>query len=213
VFLLDEPLSNLDALLRIQMRDELIKLHRRVGATMIHVTHDQVEAMTMGSRIAVMQDGMVQQVGAPQEVYDYPQNRFVATFIGTPQMNLFEGDLERQNGELVFRNQSMRVCLGPPLSQALERAPMQSGLVTLGVRSEDVDVFAEPRSGLLEGRIALAESVGSDVYLRVNVGEDECVARSSPRANFHEGQTVWICFGHDRLHLFADNELSIRSAK
>jgi multiple sugar transport system ATP-binding protein len=201
VFLMDEPLSNLDALLRVQTREELLRLHRRIQGTVIYVTHDQVEAMTMGDRVVVMKDGVVHQVGEPQMVYDQPGNTFVATFIGSPAMSMFRGQVQAEDGQTSFVAPAMRVPLPSRLSAALADHDVPAE-VTLGVRSEHVLVSTRPQPDAVEARVVLVEPVGSDMFISLAIGAAPCVARTEPRSDVDEGQTVWLTFVPERLHLF-----------
>jgi ABC-type sugar transport system ATPase subunit len=192
-FLMDEPLSNLDALLRVQMRDELLRLHRRVGRTTVYVTHDQVEAMTMASRIVVLRDGVVQQVGTPEAVYEHPANVFVATFVGSPQMNLFAGRLEpaAQGRSFVTQGFTLPVGVGEPAAEA-----------TLGVRPTDLELGAED-DDTLAAVVTLVEFVGADLYVHVALpGTARAVARIPVGARPSEGERVHIRFRPERFHLF-----------
>jgi multiple sugar transport system ATP-binding protein len=201
VFLMDEPLSNLDALLRVQTREELLRLHRRIQGTVIYVTHDQVEAMTMGDRVVVMKEGVVHQVGEPQVVYDHPVNTFVATFIGSPVMSMFRGQIRGGNGQVSFVAPAMRVPLPGRLRAALANSDGPAEL-TLGVRSEHVLLSIQPQPEAVEARVALVEPVGSDMFVNLVIGEERCVARTEPRSDLEEGQMVWLTFVPERLHLF-----------
>ena len=172
VFLFDEPLSNLDAKLRVQMRAEISRLHQRLGATMIYVTHDQVEAMTMGTRICLMKDGLVQQVEAPLKLYREPVNRFVAGFIGSPAMNLLDGTVSGSGADHVFETNGRRVPLPAGVADRID------GQVTLGVRPENLRLVSGPGSGpSFEVNVDLVEPLGSEVYLHGSLGEARLVAR------------------------------------
>lgn len=181
-FLFDEPLSNLDAKLRVEMRRELKELHRRLGATMIYVTHDQVEAMTLGDRIAVMDQGVLQQVGSPSEVYHKPANRFVASFLGTPGMNLLEGELVEENGQFHFHASGVKLEVGP--NQRPEIKPSSSRRIVLGVRPEDILLTEEssadcPQAG--HGQVELVESLGDTGYVHIRLPGDETGSDEMPR--------------------------------
>jgi len=181
-FLFDEPLSNLDAKLRVEMRRELKELHRRLGATMIYVTHDQVEAMTLGDRIAVMDQGVLQQVGSPSEVYHKPVNRFVASFLGTPGMNLLEGELVEENGQTEFRAFGVRVHVRA--NQRPETEPSSSRKLILGVRPEDILLTEEssadcPPAG--RGQVELVESLGDTGYVHIRLPGEDRGNREMPR--------------------------------
>jgi multiple sugar transport system ATP-binding protein len=196
-FLMDEPLSNLDALLRVQMRTELLRLHRRVGRTTVYVTHDQVEAMTMASRIVVIRGGVVQQVGTTAEVYGRPANRFVATFVGSPPMNLFTGHLVSDGGEGRFEGS-----ISCPLPHA-ERTANADGEVTLGIRPEAIQIIGEGDPGAVPAVVDLVESVGADAYVSVNFGEGAgAVLRVEATRPVAEGQRIHVRFPPADLRLF-----------
>jgi multiple sugar transport system ATP-binding protein len=207
VFLMDEPLSNLDATLRIQMRGELLNLHERLQTTIIYVTHDQVEAMTMGHRIVVMNEGHIQQVGPPQAVYDLPVNTFVASFLGSPTINLLRnGELEQTNGKWTFRSPSLVLPLGAEVSERLSRAqPTPGEKVTLGIRPEDVTIQASNgggASGEVQGQVHLIEPIGSDKYVTVRLGSEEFMARTSPRFPIQREDTVNLQLEWAHTHIF-----------
>jgi ABC-type sugar transport system ATPase subunit len=203
VFLMDEPLSNLDAILRVQMRDELLRLHERLQTTMIYVTHDQIEAMTMGHRIVVMNNGLVQQVGPPQTVYDMPVNEFVAGFLGSPRINLLQGFLERPNGAWVFRSESFTVPMGSDMEQRLAATSLKPGdQVTLGIRPEDTEVVGPEAQADVQGQVHLIEPIGSDKYVSVHIGEAECMVRTSPRLVVEKGEAINLKLAWQRAHIF-----------
>jgi multiple sugar transport system ATP-binding protein len=179
-FLMDEPLSNLDAKLRVQMRAEVSSLQRKLEVTTIYVTHDQVEAMTMGDRVAVMRKGELQQVAAPQKLYDHPVNLFVAGFIGSPAMNMLEANLERANGELRAAIGDQRITLGPELLDqrpALHR--FEGRTVIVGIRPEDLEdaelASDAPRDRRLRGRVELREALGSEILAHVAIDARQAV--------------------------------------
>ncbi len=205
-FLMDEPLSNLDAKLRLLMREELLSLHRRLAGTVLYVTHDQVEAMTMGDRITVLRSGRVEQSGAPQEIYDRPANTYVATFVGSPAMNLFEGRLVAASGSLWFESPDLRVEL-PARLRAAAALPVYrtEESVTLGVRCEDVAMSVDSRTGEVDATISLVETVGSDVFVRLAVKGAVCTVRTEPHSGLHEGQPVRLTFSAEGVHLFDEN--------
>ena len=181
-FLFDEPLSNLDAKLRVEMRRELKELHRRLGATMIYVTHDQVEAMTLGDRIAVMDQGVLQQVGPPSEVYHKPANRFVASFLGTPGMNLLEGVLVEESGRLQFRGSGVQLEVAQ--DQLPEWKPSGTKRLVLGVRPEDILLAEVPSDDWLaagHGQVELIESLGDVGYVHVRLSSNEANGAGSLR--------------------------------
>ncbi|NEX46691.1 ABC transporter ATP-binding protein [Pseudotabrizicola algicola] len=194
VFLLDEPLSNLDAKLRGQLRAELIELHRRLGRTMVYVTHDQLEAMTMADRIAIMEGGNLQQFAPPAEVYARPANRFVAGFIGTPGMTLIDGTLVQEGGGWVFESQSLRLSV-PPLA-----AHAAAGPAAFGIRPEDVHLG----SGDLSGEVVLTEATGHETIVTVALSADiRVIARIAGTPPLRIGDRVPVRLDAARAHLFA----------
>ncbi len=202
VFLFDEPLSNLDAKLRVQMRVELKKLHERLGTTAIYVTHDQVEAMTLGDRVVVMRDGWVQQVGDPLELYNQPANRFVAGFIGSPAMNFANVRIAAENGSLWAEGDGIR--LKVPGSTA-DRVGAHAGKeVTFGIRPEDLRIAgdADPAEMSIEAEVEVIERLGSEILLDVAVGPVTMVAAVEPtvRAKVHD--RLRLAVNPDRLHFF-----------
>jgi multiple sugar transport system ATP-binding protein len=190
---MDEPLSNLDAQLRLRARAELASLHRRLGTTVIYVTHDQVEAMTMGQRIAVMRDGVLQQVAAPHELYRSPANLFVATFIGTPTMGLLTGRLDGEH--LHGSGWSL------PIASALAARAAAGADVVLGLRPEHVERAIGDRADLV-GTVSLVEPIGSDVYASVAVDADTVRARLHPDDHPLVGDTIALSLRLDAAHLF-----------
>ena len=175
VLLMDEPLSNLDAKLRNQMRAEIIKLRQRIDTTFIYVTHDQTEAMTLGDRIVIMKDGVIQQIGTPQEVFDHPTNLFVAGFIGTPQMNFFDAELVKENGRYAVVLENARVELSEAKQANLARKQVQPSPITLGVRPEHISLAGDV-SQAVQGTVDVAEMMGSAVHLHVDAcGRDTIV--------------------------------------
>jgi multiple sugar transport system ATP-binding protein len=188
-FLFDEPLSNLDAQLRTQMRLEIKKLHQRVGNTIIFVTHDQVEAMTMADRIVIMKDGYIQQVGTPFEVFHKPANKFVAQFIGAPSMNMIEGTL--QNGLVTLED-------GTQIS--LEIDARHSGKVTLGLRPDDL--LVSDQDGQFQGVVNVLEPLGSETLVYVAVGDRELIAKASGRTPPELGSTIRLSAEPGNMHLF-----------
>ena len=210
VFLMDEPLSNLDAQLRLQTRLELMGLHERLGITTIYVTHDQVEAMTMGQRIAVMKDGRIQQMGDPTEVYDVPANTFVATFLGAPPMNLVGGSLERDNGKVSFRFEGYELNVDPAVAgiapEALDEAV---GEAQLGVRPEHL-TLASPEADGLPGVVRFLEPVGSDLFVSVNVAGHAVQVRMPPDTQVSTGAGVRLAFDPARSHIFGADAQNLR---
>ncbi len=212
VFLMDEPLSNLDAQLRVQTRLELIALHERLGITTVYVTHDQVEAMTMGRRIAVMQSGSLQQVGAPVDVYQTPATTFVATFMGAPPMNLIGGEVNHDHGRWTFRRADYALHIEPSdmgiAPHALEGA--LRGPAMLGVRPEHLRLTAAGGEGI-PGRTEFLEPVGSDLFVAVAVGEHRVQVRMPPDARVSRGDNVGVTFEPRRSHIFGSDGRNLRS--
>ena len=216
VFLLDEPLSNLDAKLRAQMRAELTKLHHKLATTFIYVTHDQIEAMTMGTRIVVMKDGFIQQVDAPQNLYDYPVNMFVAGFIGTPQMNFFKGILSKKGKNLyvTFNNNTIR--LPESFTKKLVDADYIGKEIILGVRPEDFhdeEVFiANSPNSVIEAYVDVVERLGSEtlLYLTMEGCEDNFIAKVDPRSGVERHSVNKFAIDVNHIHLFdAETERTI----
>ncbi len=209
VFLMDEPLSNLDAKLRNQMRAEIIKLRQRINTTFIYVTHDQTEAMTLGDRIVIMKDGFIQQIGTPQEVFDHPTNIFVAGFIGSPQMNFFNGKLEKNGDAYQVAVAGAMVSLTPEMNKALAAKKVGPMDVTVGVRPEHSVFSAEDGAQVITGKVDVSEMMGSEVYLHVNAGGKDVVLRIPTtdlpvehRAGIPYGAEVKFTFRPELIHLF-----------
>jgi multiple sugar transport system ATP-binding protein len=211
-FLMDEPLSNLDAQLRIQTRLELIQLHERLGITTMYVTHDQVEAMTMGHRIAVMSEGVLQQIGTPQDVYKRPANVFVATFLGAPPMNLIDGSLEAVDGGWRFRGDNVDVPLSTEVLSAPELAHEieASSEVKLGLRPEHVRLGSPEQDGGIPGRARFLEPVGSDLYVTVEAGGTNLQVRTDPDASVQPDDNVTLHFDAWRVHVFGADGHNLR---
>jgi multiple sugar transport system ATP-binding protein len=207
-FLMDEPLSNLDAQLRIQTRLELIQLHQRLGITTMYVTHDQVEAMTMGNRIAVMSEGVLQQIGTPQEVYRRPANVFVATFLGAPPMNLIKGGLESDGSGWRFRGQDVDV----PLPGAVVSGPEPNvrGEVRLGLRPEHFRIAAPGEVHGIAGKVQFLEPVGSDLYLTVAAGGAFLQVRTDPDSPLQPGENLTLLFDPLRAQVFGEDGQNLR---
>lgn len=201
VFLLDEPLSNLDAKLRVHMRAELIKLHHSIQTTMIYVTHDQLEAMTMSDRIVVMNEGKIQQVGTPKEVYDHPANLFVAGFIGTPTMNFIEGTLKEDRGLLKLDAGLFRLNLPENLRKTIHQNIFPSEVI-LGIRPEDVQIPEREAKGLIPALISVVELVGSEKIVFSNVGDQTILSRISPDKELGINQKVYLIINERKIHLF-----------
>ena len=207
VFLLDEPLSNLDAKLRVQTRAEISKLHKSLETTFIYVTHDQVEAMTMATRIAVMNNGLLQQIDTPQNLYDMPDNKFVAGFIGSPAMNFFNAKIEKSNGNLVVDTGSFHVSIPK------EKTKVYDGYVgkpiTLGIRPEDIHdpAFLPPDiiPSKVSAKVGVTELMGNEIFAYLENGPHSFVARLDPRSGFRFGNDVGVDFNMGNFHIF-DNE-------
>ncbi len=194
-FLLDEPLSNLDARLRVETRTELARMQRRLGATMLYVTHDQEEAMTLSDRVAVMHQGRLQQYARPMEVYRRPANRFVAGFIGSPAMNFFPGALVRRDGRSVFQADGWDI--------SLDQLPAAEGPVTLGVRPSDIRLTA-PGEGDIDARVDVAEPLGREVLLHLGAAGIPALRVLAPADSAPEENTgAGLRFQRDHLHFFA----------
>jgi multiple sugar transport system ATP-binding protein len=205
VFLFDEPLSNLDAKLRVQMRVELKKLHERLGTTAIYVTHDQVEAMTLGDRVVVMRDGRVQQVGDPMELYSTPANRFVAGFLGSPAMNFAGVRIAAQNGGLWAEREGIRIKVPQPIVPRL--GDYAGKEVTFGVRPEDMHIAGEgdPSDLSFDAAVEVVERLGSEILLDVAVGSATMVASVAPTATAKVHEKLRLAVNPERLHFF-DNQ-------
>jgi len=213
VFLLDEPLSNLDAKLRVQTRTEITKLHQRLATTFIYVTHDQVEAMTMATRIAVMNFGVLQQLETPQNLYDRPDNLFVAGFIGSPAMNFFDGSLVKKDGKMFVECESFTVQI--PEERADTYAAHEGNSVIFGLRPEDIydpqyeapDIIGYP----VEGSVEVTELMGNEIFVFLKSGDNDYVARIDPRTNFQMGEKVQVTFNMGNMHIFdKETEQAIR---
>ena len=208
VFLMDEPLSNLDAKLRVQMRTEITKLHQRLQTTFIYVTHDQTEAMTMGTRIVVMKDGFIQQVDTPQNLYDYPANQFVAGFIGTPQMNFFDAKLVREEGGVYAEFGSNRIKLPESKVSKLKSEDYIGKEVIHGIRPEDwhdEEMFLRNSPDTIcKAVVELMEMMGSETYLYMSFDgkEDNVIARVNPRTMARVGDEISIAADGNSIHLF-----------
>ena len=202
VFLMDEPLSNLDAKLRNQMRAEIIKLRQRIDTTFIYVTHDQTEAMTLGDRIVIMKDGFIQQIGTPQEVFDHPANLFVAGFIGTPQMNLFDARLVKQDGKYAVAIDGITVELADDKQARLSAKNVEEQDIVLGVRPDHIMLCAEG----VKGKVDVSELMGSSVHLHISTNGHDVVVivpTNGNAAHFPMGSEVNMIFGGNVAHVFS----------
>ncbi|NCB33379.1 MAG: sn-glycerol-3-phosphate ABC transporter ATP-binding protein UgpC [Erysipelotrichia bacterium] len=208
VFLMDEPLSNLDAKLRNQMRAEIIKLRQRIDTTFIYVTHDQTEAMTLGDRIVIMKDGVIQQIGTPQQVFDSPANLFVAGFIGVPQMNMFDGKLVKKGDKYYVQLENAEIELSADKQKRLSDNKVESKDVVLGIRPEHIEVHDQP-GATIHGTVDVSEMMGSAVHLHLRAcGRDTIIIvptidlSGEQRASFASGKDVEFTFEGNCVHVF-----------
>ena len=210
VFLFDEPLSNLDAKLRVQMRVEIKKLHQRLATTSIYVTHDQVEAMTLGDRVVVMKDGLIQQVGEPLELYNHPANKYVAGFIGSPAMNFADVTIQREGDSLVAENAAMRIAV-PETSKGRLQAHVGKP-ATLGIRPEDLRMAngSDPPGQTFDAIVEVAEQLGSEVILDLTAGASSMVASVEPTVRVKPQERVRLAVNPTGLRFFdAETERAI----
>jgi multiple sugar transport system ATP-binding protein len=198
VFLMDEPLSNLDAKLRVQTRAEIARLHQRLGTTTVYVTHDQVEAMTMGERIAVMSEARLQQVGSPQALYDHPDNRFVAGFIGSPSMNFLEVDVTRTGDAVQLKGDGIDIPL--PDRYTSDFKSFSGNKLVAGVRPEHLDVTAEGASGSLSGNADVVEYLGNEELIHLSVGGHDIVALIGSEHRVKPGDDLTLHISLDKVH-------------
>ena len=206
VFLMDEPLSNLDAKLRVQMRIEISKLHENLGATIIYVTHDQTEAMTLGTRIVVMKDGVIQQVDSPQNLYDKPCNKFVAGFIGAPQMNMIDADVKESGADVTLTFGGHTITLPAEKAKIVKEKGYVGKTVTIGIRPEDLHddeawLQASPKS-VIEATIRVYELLGAEVNLYFDIDDAQFIARVNPRTTARVGSVVKIALDMSKVHVF-----------
>lgn len=209
VFLMDEPLSNLDAKLRVQTRAELIKLHQRLQTTVVYVTHDQTEAMTMGTRIAVMKDGLLQQLDAPQQIYDNPANVFVAGFIGSPAMNFMDAQVQSVGDRMVVDTGTFRMSV--PAQKAASLRAHQGQDVIVGIRPEDIYERSlvppghhAPEQGMdsTSVNVEVVEHMGSELYVYFDAGRFPIVSRLDPRTDVAAGRKIDVVFDSNKMHVF-----------
>ncbi len=205
VFLMDEPLSNLDAKLRVQMRAELIKLHKSLDATTIYVTHDQIEAMTMASRIVVMKDGYIQQVGAPKEVYNNPANVFVASFIGTPPMNFVNGKIDAE-GNFVSTNGQLKLVVPQSKVAVLEENDLVDKPIILGVRpaniTDDIEYINAHKECAFKAKVDVAELLGDETNVYVTIEDSIVCASVEPRADIEMDSIIELAINTEKCHIF-----------
>jgi multiple sugar transport system ATP-binding protein len=203
VFLFDEPLSNLDAKLRVQMRTEISKLHQALQATIVYVTHDQVEAMTMGTRIVVMKDGIIQQVSDPLTLYDNPNNKFVAGFIGSPPMNFIDVDLIKEGSNYVIKTNAFKIIV--PKEQNESVKGYEGKKVTFGFRPEDLldeNIVKDKEGRLIKAKVEVIEPLGSEIYLYLSAGGDNFVARVPHQYRTALAEEVGFVVDIGKAHLF-----------
>ena len=205
LFLMDEPLSNLDALLRTHMRTEILKLHELLHTTVVYVTHDQIEAMTMGTRIVVMRNGRIQQVGSPDEIYDAPVNQFVAGFFGSPPMNFITGTVAKDDRGLSFHSGPLSIPLPATTGQRwLGEAPEASREIVIGVRPESIQLATDERGGGLSipAQVEVVEPIGYETIIYVNPGTGSLAMRAGSRTKVDRHTTVPVRFMSDQVHVF-----------
>ncbi|WP_411678653.1 ABC transporter ATP-binding protein [Clostridium thailandense] len=212
VFLMDEPLSNLDAKLRVQMRTEISKLHNRLETTFIYVTHDQTEAMTLGSRIVVMKDGIIQQVDTPQQIYDNPINMFVAGFIGSPQMNFIQCKLEENAGKILATFERESIVLPEDSAKIVEDKGYLGKEVVMGIRPENIyeGQGSENTNMTIEAKVDLTELMGAETYIYLSKGKSNITARVSGSSKVKAGDTIKVGLDTNKIHIFdKETELTI----
>ena len=206
VFLMDEPLSNLDAKLRVQMRTEISKLHHKLQTTFIYVTHDQTEAMTMGTRIVVMKDGLVQQVDTPHNIYEHPVNMFVAGFIGSPQMNFMEAKVEEKDGEVVLTFDNETIILPKDKAAVVKEQAYIGKNVVMGIRPEDIDdgieFIEEHKESVIEAKVEVTENMGADTNIYMVKGNTNIVARVNGTSKAVVGDKIKIALDASKIHIF-----------
>ena len=209
VLLMDEPLSNLDALLRLQMRAELKRLHREIGTTTVYVTHDQVEALSLGDRIAVMQDGAIVQLDSPDQVYDQPANNFVGGFIGMPPMNFLRATVRVEGEDVLLAIGEFRIAVLEHWKPHLKRMAVQT--VIMGIRAESIEVHTEPGGERLPAKVVVSEHLGSQQLLTVQVGDDILKVATSPDLAVQSGQTIGLTMTKGKLRIFDEESGSALS--
>ncbi len=212
VFLMDEPLSNLDAKLRVQMRIEIAKLHQRLGTTIIYVTHDQTEAMTLGTRIVVMKDGVMQQVDTPQHLYEQPANLFVAGFMGSPQMNFLKATVEVSGDKVTLDVSGHKILLPPAKAKKVIEGGYDGKEVIMGIRPEDLydseEMLAKYPNSIIESTVRVYELLGAEVFLYFDLEETPMTARVQPNTAARPGDTVKFAMDVEKIHVF-DKETEV----
>jgi multiple sugar transport system ATP-binding protein len=206
VFLMDEPLSNLDAKLRVQMRTEIAKLHKRLQTTFIYVTHDQTEAMTMGTRIVVMKDGVIQQVDTPQNIYDHPLNMFVAGFIGSPQMNFIDAKLEEREGKVILAVNGDIIAMPEDKAKVLKEKGYVGKDVVMGIRPENIDdkeeFIMEHKDAVIETDVEVTELMGAETYLYLKKENSNIIARVDGSSGAKVGDKLKVALDTSKIHFF-----------
>ncbi len=199
LFLLDEPLSNLDAQLRINVRLELRKLHQQMHITTLYVTHDQVEAMTLGDKVVVMRDGRVHQIGSPETIYNKPADTFVATFVGSPVMNFFNGRVSQEGNRFICRSSEFTLDLGHFFPNLVGKT------VQVGIRPEDI-LVAENKQTPLKAHIQMLSNVGAEQYIHARLGKSFITVRTAKDAKYHPGDAIYLSVALDQLHVFENGQ-------
>ena len=206
VFLMDEPLSNLDAKLRVQMRTEISKLHSRLQTTFVYVTHDQTEAMTLGTRIVVLKDGLIQQVDSPQNLYHKPQNLFVAGFIGSPQMNFIDAVVEKSGNSALVCFGDYKIKLPDHKSKVILDGGYDGKTVVVGIRPEDIhdeDAFiSNSRESVVKAKVEVTEMLGAEIFLYLTIADTPMTARVDPRSSAKQDDIIELAFDVNRIHVF-----------
>jgi multiple sugar transport system ATP-binding protein len=197
VLLMDEPLSNLDALLRLEMRAELKRLLQEIKATTIYVTHDQIEALSMGDRIAVMKDGMIHQFGRPSTIYDLPADQFIGGFIGNPPMNFMAGRVQRENGKVKVRVGEFNLVPAEVMQPVL--MPYDGKPIIIGIRAENMETLNQPADDALQVEVLVVEPLGSQNLLTVQIGSDIVKVSTHPTFEVARGNDVWLRFPADKI--------------
>lgn len=216
VFLMDEPLSNLDAKLRVQMRMEIVKLHNELETTFIYVTHDQTEAMTMGTRIVVMKDGYIQQVATPKELYYNPSNMFVASFIGSPQMNFINVNVEEVKDAIYLKTKEIEIKLNEEKGKELEEKGYMGKKIIMGIRPESLNLIEEPLvdTNYIEGKVDAIEMAGAESFIHLIVGEEKIITKVNSKKEPRKGDILKFDFGYDDIYLFdkeSENSISVKA--
>ncbi|GBF75700.1 putative sugar ABC transporter ATP-binding protein [Paenibacillus sp. 598K] len=202
-FLMDEPLSNLDAKLRVQMREEIINLHRRLETTFIYVTHDQVEAMTMGTRICVMKDGLIQQVDTPENIYNLPANQFVASFIGSPPMNFIPGKIVVRGGGLAFGTKRFALPIRKSLEAALDAGKFVDRSIVMGIRPEHVALYRDGAQGTpFTAKVRFSELVGADRYVHFGAGDYRFTMRIASYERVEDNSELEVVLHPEHMNFF-----------